>query len=372
MKNKSPFSDLSLAVLFMALMVSTSLGQSQLPVTDNAKPPYLCVYRWGISGLEKGLYTEYPGWLNRTTTWAEDFQPTEDWDNIRGAIWQTGQWAKWVREKPGRRLVLSVPLLPGAWDRSGPKRGIDTGVPVSLEEGSKGAYNKHFQALGEELVKRGLENTVLRLGWEFNGGWYVYRAANREKFFAEYWRQIVTTMRAVPGQKFVFNWNPAGGWNQFPATQAWPGDEYVDEVGVDIYDQSWAPDTYPIPEGADDQEAQRRREKAWSDWINNKEKFGLAFWADFAKKHNKPLTIPEWGICYRKDGHGGGDNVYFIEQMHAFITNPDNNVTWHCYFDVNAGDGHHQLVPDGKNPETAFPKAAATFKKLFGLPNPAK
>ena len=68
----------------------------------------------------------------------------------------------------------------------------------------------------------------------------------------------------------------------------------------------------------------------------------------------------------REDGHGGLDNPYFIEQMHAFMSNPANRVAFHCYFDVNAPDGHHQLSPgrDGREP-TAFPRAAMRFRELF-------
>jgi len=61
------------------------------------------------------------------------------------------------------------------------------------------------------------------------------------------------------------------------------------------------------------------------------------------------------------------DNPHFIEQMHAFIADPANNVAFHCYFDVEAPDGHHQLSPgeDGKH-KTEFQKSAETFKELFG------
>ena len=71
---------------------------------------------------------------------------------------------------------------------------------------------------------------------------------------------------------------------------------------------------------------------------------GLAFWTKFAKAHKKPLAIPEWGLNRRSDGHGGGDNPYFIERMHAFITDPANNVLFHCYFDVNVADENHRHV----------------------------
>src|SRR6185436_4990248 len=113
------------------------------------------------------------------------------------------------------------PILPGPWDGSGPTQGnTDPKKPVSLERGAAGDYNAHFRQLAENLVKYGLGDAVLRLGWEFNGGWYTWRAKDKTEAFAEYWRQIVKTMRAVPGaEKLQFCWNPTLGDQQFPADQ---------------------------------------------------------------------------------------------------------------------------------------------------------
>ncbi len=78
--------------------------------------------------------------------------------------------------------------------------------------------------------------------------------------------------------------------------------------------------------------------------------------------HPKP-----WGVSDRPDHHGGLDNPAFVENMHAFITDPANHVAWHCYFDVQAPDGKHQLSPGKKGDEKIeFPEAAGRFKELFG------
>src|SRR5262249_51911062 len=158
-------------------------------------------------------------------------------------------WGKWVNAQPGRRLILAIPILAGPPDGSGPKQGSkEPNVPVSLEKGAKGDYNPHFKDLAENLVKYRLGETILRPAWEFNGGWYAWKAKGKTKEFAEYWRQIVTTMRAVAGtEKIKFCWNPTLGEQDFPADEAWPGDAFVDYVGVDVYDETWNADTYPWP-----------------------------------------------------------------------------------------------------------------------------
>ncbi|MCX5683712.1 MAG: glycosyl hydrolase, partial [Planctomycetota bacterium] len=316
-----------------------------------------------------GANEAYAKWLGRAAVWAEDFTPTERWDgHIEGGGWQLGEWSKWKKGGPGRRFIFSVPLLPGGWDRSGPKSGDGAGKAVSLEAGARGEYNEHFRKLALNLIKYDLADSILRLGWEFNGGWYTWRAGENPAVYAGYWREIVKTMRAVPGaEKLQFCWNPAQGWQQFPSDKAWPGDEVVDYVGLDMYDESWAKDTYPWPAGASAEEIEARHRKVWNEVLFGGS-YGLKFWKDFAAKHGKPMAIPEWGVSNREGGHGGLDNPYFIEQMHKFITDPANNVAFHCYFDVMAPDGGHQLSPGLSGAEkTAFPLASARFKALFGV-----
>ena len=173
-------------------------------------------------------------------------------------------------------------------------------------------------------------------------------------------------MRSVKGaERLQFCWNPALGWQQFPAEGAYPGDDYVDIVGLDVYDESWGQDTYPLPEGATPEEAERRRDRAWNDVIYGGN-MGIKSWSDFAHKHGKLLAFPEWSISKREDGHGGLDNPKFVERMHEFIQNPANNVYFSCHFDVQAGDGHHQMSPGLGGDETnEFPLSAARFRGLF-------
>ena len=334
--------------------------------------PYLAVYRWGAANPNGGARANeaFARWLQRpgdSAVWAEDFEAIEAWENnIEGGSWQLGEWRDWKQKDPARRLVLSVPLLPGGWDKSGPQRGEGAGQSVSLEAGARGDYNAHFVKLAQTLVDYGLGDSVLRLGWEFNGGWYTWRAGDNPAAWAEYWKQIVTAIRGVKGaEKLQFCWNPALGWLQFPAPQAYPGDEFVDIIGLDVYDDSWAADTYPLPADADAATMQSRRQKAWDEviWGGG---YGLKFWRDFAVEHGKLFALPEWGVSARQDGHGGLDNPDFVSKMHAFIQDPANNVYFSCYFDVQAGDGHHQLSPGLSGDEPLeFPLASARFRALF-------
>lgn len=352
-----------------ALLVSTS---GAAPQAERPPQPMPGVYRWAN---RPDNVDAFAAWLDRPTVWAVDFIGGESWNNVGWPTWWLEGWSKWVRAVPGRRLVLAVPILAGPPDRSGPVKGtVDLRLPVSLKDGAAGKYDHHFEQLAKNLVAHDLADTILRPGWEFNGGWYAWAAKGQTREFAAYWRRIVTVMRAVPGTgKLKFCWNPTLGDQEFPAEEAWPGDEYVDYVGVDVYDDCWNEGTYPWPADATAAEIAARQRKVWDEWIVGSPR-GLAYWVRFAAEHDKPLAFPEWGLNRRDDGHGGGDDPHFVERMHAFVSDPRNRVAFHCYFDVNVpGEGlRHQVSPGaderGKPDRSEFPRASATFRKLFSAP----
>ena len=76
--------------------------------------------------------------------------------------------------------------------------------------------------------------------------------------------------------------------------------------------------------------------------------------------NGKPLAFPEWGLAIRSDGHGLGDDPFFINQMAAWMQNPANDVLYETYFDDNSG-GVNSLITGG-----AFPNSLAAFFADFG------
>jgi len=353
----------------MKLLFLSACAAILLPLGAFAKEPALGTYHWpnGTAGVDA-----FAKWLGRDMVWGLDFVGGESWDNVGWPTWWLDAWSKWLKENPDRHFVLSIPILAGPVDGSGPTQGSkDVKAPVSLEAGATGRYDEHFRDLAMNLARYKMaDRTILRPGWEFNGDWYAWRAKGKTQAFIDYWRRIVTTMRAAPGAEGLkFCWNPTLGDQQFPADEAWPGDEFVDYVGLDVYDETWNEGTYPWPTSADAQEIERRQKKVWEEWLMHSKR-GLVFWAKFAREHQKPFAIPEWGVVWAAHQHGGRDNPYFIEQMHAFITDPKNGVAFHCYFDINEKTQKHQLSPGvkgtGKQEGTEFPKSAAKFRELFG------
>ena len=125
-----------------------------------------------------------------------------------------------------------------------------------------------------------------------------------EASFAAYFRQIVTAMRSVSGEQFRFVWNPdAGAFTQsgYSVAAAYPGNAYVDVIGLDAYDQSWATPQTPA--------------NAWASTTLP----SLTAAQQFASSNGKPLAFCEWGVAIRSDGHGLGDDPYYVNQMVAWM-----------------------------------------------------
>lgn len=272
----------------------------------------------------------FSNWLGRQPDFVLDFIAFDSWKSmLDDAGWSAKCWSHYPAQ-----VVFSVPMLVN--DHS------------ALAEGAAGKFDNQFQQLAQLLIKNGFANSTIRLGWEFNGGWYPWAAKKDPSSWVEYWRRIVTTMRAVPGAAFRFDWCSAQGYQQLPTASVYPGDDYVDIIGYDTYNQSWQKDT-------------TTPEKRWKELLT--QAYGLNWVSDFAATHGKPLSIPEWATGTRPDGHGGNDDDLFIKNMAAWIR--QHNVVYHAYWDYAAKDY------DGKLSDGRRPQAAAAFLNAFSQHGPA-
>jgi hypothetical protein len=229
----------------------------------------------------------------------------------------------------------------------------------TIQRGATGEYNKYFAELAQRLVDAGQDDAILRVGWEFNldgSRW----GTDDEAAFIAYWREIVTTMRAQPGQHFQFDWNPNNGDSKYDAVDYYPGSDVVDYIGLDAYDVSWAGDAYPYPDDCDETCRTARQKAAWDSSIYGGER-GLKFWSEFAAKQGKPMSLPEWGLWQREDQHGGGDNPDYLRRMNDFIADPANRVAYQAYFEYDGPDGPHRLM-------TTFQQTGELFRSLFAKP----
>ncbi|MER6214611.1 glycosyl hydrolase [Streptomyces sp. NPDC001674] len=214
------------------------------------------------------------------------YLPGDSWPGIEGRVPFLEDWARWRRAEDDRMFVLNVPMQAHNEDRL-----PDWQVAQLIRAGAEGEYDRHFRQLAERLVELGVPDTVIVLGWEMNGTTYSHRCGPDPEHWKAYWKRVVNTMRSVPGQRFKFDFTPNRGTDAIPWTRCYPGDDVVDIIGMDSYDQGPG--------------------RTFDDHVN--QPYGLQQHVDFAKAHGKRISYPEWGL-FRN-----GDNPEYVRRMLQWI-----------------------------------------------------
>jgi beta-mannanase len=159
-------------------------------------------------------------------------------------------------------------------------------IPLIVEGGkladaADGKYDKFYVAAAKILAgsRPGDAEIYVRTGEEFNGDWMPWAAAGHEREFVGAYQRFVDAFRSV-SNRFRFEWNVNMGETRMDPASAYPGDGYVDVVGMDFYyNVAWNP---PDPDAA------------WDEMVNRR--YGLAWLEEFAAGHHKPTAYPEWGV----------------------------------------------------------------------------
>lgn len=333
----------------------------------------------GVSRL--GAESDPGGW----DSWANT---TEGWNNNHWGDQQTRYGAAVLPE-----ILLGIGTMP--YD---PVTGHSWNEKLAwedkqwqLEAANDPAAMQHFVTLANHLAEWNYKSVIIRMDYEFDGGWDPYGNLNvmsgMPGNFINAWRNIVTTMRATvkaknPNLRVRFLWNPTDGNVQVRSADYYPGDAYVDFIGFDNYDADY---TGIYQSGV--QPDMATQQKAWTNSILPR----IQWFADFASassasKRNGgvpgrsvPLIVGEWGLWQvAKGGRGaGGDNPGYIQNMHDWMTT--HNVYMECYFEAPAdgvstlwpggypavGSGNHSWGKSG----SPYPNAAAKYRSLFRDPN---
>jgi hypothetical protein len=186
--------------------------------------------------------------------------------------------------------------------------------------------------------------TFVRFAHEFNLGYQKWSVLpNEAQDFITTFRRVSGMLRAV-GLKVVWAPNHNTLEGAAPIAATWPGDEYVDVVGIDTYD--WGT---PLERGT------------------LEEPDGAEMWRRFAELHGKPLAFPEWGA----HNQGAQDNPDYIRLQHTFISQHAGTgagqFIYECYF--NFTDSYFSV---GLHPDSRVPNMAAVYQSLtWGYPDGA-
>ena len=299
-------------------------GQTPAPVASHAasdSPKFAAAFvNWGTDGREYNL-RKWEAWLGQapSSVLAIDFYSEGTWEDFFGFGWVPGFWKKL---NPARNVVWSVPLTV-------------KGTPLADVAG--GLHDAEFEAAAK-AISAAQPKAIIRLGWEMNSESMAWFAKGQEADYVRAFRRVVGIFRRY-SEDFKYDWCPAWGPQEMPAADAYPGDDVVDYIGLDVYDFKF------------DGSAEQR----W-DTYYLKAAFGLQWHRDFAGQHGKRMSYPEWGVG------NFGDNPFFIQQMHDWFVKNENNIAYAAYFDV---DGLWPTQIDNNQ----FPKSQLLFRRLFKRPS---
>lgn len=289
---------------------------------------------------------------------------------LNGLLFKSGVFAmhkaaevmKWEQNRGAEVAVIAVAPGRESWNNLqntwfmdaqcipvGYKGTLNIAMPMWPEDGKaedafKGNYNAEWEKFGRSVAAK-YPDAYIRIGWEMNINDWYFKATPET---AEQWKQAfihaVNSLRKA-SSKFRIVFNPNAGPGQTgteDATIFYPGDQYVDLIGIDAYD--WWPGY------TSEQNIAYHRDQ----------KYGWNWWLDFAKKHNKKFCLPEWGIA-AANPNSGGDNPMYINFVYSWLKQNKDWIEFECYFHETDNYLRSDLFT-GYNP-----KATAEYKRWMPL-----
>ncbi|MDB5375529.1 MAG: hypothetical protein JWP04_4171 [Belnapia sp.] len=271
-------------------------------------------------GNDPTAYTAFESWLGRNADGVHGV--------VGGATWQdftsSAQWmVNKLWNKIDDQVFWSVPLI------------VADGK-ATLAAAADHDYDAYYLSVARTLAASRADDDgpiYIRTGWEFNGDWFPWSAAGKEADFIGAYRAFVDTFRSV-SDRFLFEWNVNESYGSMNPAKAYPGDDYVDIIGMDFYwDTNWN-SSNPA--------------EAWESMVSRK--YGLAWLEDFASAHGKPTAYSEWGV--------ETDNAapYLAKVKQWFDS---HNVVYQSYWNSDAAF-------EGKLSDGGLPAAGDAFRSLFG------
>jgi hypothetical protein len=324
---------------------TATAGSAAVPgPTANPAQPATGPVASGLAGLKgvlsglpwaSGAYNQsvlssmlsFGSWRGRPIDVALLYSIRDSWSEMVNPDWPVNLFATF----PGR-LILSQPTFP-----KGQGNNADCAA---------GQYNDQWKKLGTYLVAHNRPDTIVRIGWEFNGTFMYWHTDGDPTSFRNCFRQVAQSIRSTD-PKVLIDWTFNAHASPVPSSgnpyDAYPGDDVVDIVGIDDYDH--------YPPSTD--------EAGWDKQCNDVN--GLCHLMTFARAHGKKVGVGEWGVT-SCSGDGGGDNPFYIQKMYdTFKANADV-MGYEAYFnDAAPGNVCSSIVNGGQNP-----KSASLYKSLFG------
>jgi len=262
----------------------------------------------GVGYADRDEWARWRGWpVQIAETWNDAADTTANnkttWKSMN-ALWSAHEYftdAHW----PGK-LSLAQPM----W-------ADDQNVGSCASEDQITAF------MGELSSAWPSKDAFIRLNWEFNGNWYRWSMkpgdADAFKTCWQRWHKIVK--KASPNYKLVWNPNAETSDGSLDVTKFWPGAQYVDAAG---------PDLYAISDGG----KLRDPNKTGS----HGEPVGIEAWRKWVAAQGVPFAVPEWGVN-GDPTYGSTDPTYITQMRTAFETaaKSPTGLAYEDYFDGSDG-----------------------------------
>jgi hypothetical protein len=187
-------------------------------------------------------------------------------------------------------VVASIPVAfgPGGMPRT--PEGQAT-IGTNLRAVVAGEHDDDFRVVARYLVEAGYGDAIIRLGHEFDGDWAPYASrGNVEDYIAAY-RHVHGVLKSE-SSGFRFDWTSMVPEFVEHGIDAYPGDDVVDIIGLDVY--------WREPEPITDEQWGRIESV-------------LQTHLEFAQARGKPVSYPEWGRSF-------ADEPSFVELLHGWFS----------------------------------------------------
>ncbi|MGI9255244.1 MAG: glycoside hydrolase family 26 protein [Thermomicrobiales bacterium] len=199
-----------------------------------------------------------------------------------------------------------------------------------------GAYDAYLRTWAEPMALYG-KPIYLRMFHEMNAEWYPWGAVqpwNTPEDLIAAWRHVWQVFQDAEAFNVRFVWCPDAGVGKVALNKLYPGDDYVDWVGLDGY--NW---------GLDQPD---------SEWRSFDDIFGVAYRA-LIRLSQRPVMIAETASV-----ESGGDKAAWITE--AFAALPQR------YTRVKAFAWFNEKQPNGNFPVNSSSEALAAYQLAIAQP----
>jgi hypothetical protein len=320
--------------------VSTPEQPGSAPEQPSNRPRWPGLHgRSGVNGdpiIDRASVEAFCAWRGRDCEIAVVYTDRSNWDTMtRNSSWVFDNFEGF----PGQ-LVVSQGLVPDDHQ-------------ADLASCARGEHDRDWRDFGELMVRKGRADSIVRLGWEFNGTFMAWGATDTKAWKACY-RNAALAIREV-NPRVKFDWT-VNSHDTPPETcdgdsiNCYPGDDVVDIIGIDNYDMG--PSATSPAEFATIAAA-----KDGLDWVYA-----------FAKKHRKKFSVGEWGTAPGHRANTNGENAHFIRWMNDWFTAHSADLAYEAYFNhCGVGEVESNLYrPKGPGCARQNHAAAKVYRQLWG------